>query len=138
MPYNAGMYMPYAQNYQQPMAGYQAAGYQQPAWVQPNQQPYDARVRVKGRNGAEAYGMPPNSHAVLLDENEDILYYKATDSAGYPSIMEFDLVPRNRETSPQPTAEYVTREDFNALAAKVEELTAPKPTRTRKAASDGE
>jgi hypothetical protein len=141
MAYDPNLYMPYGrqgfpqQGFQQPMAGFQ-----QPAWVQPNQmqQPYDARVRVNGRNGADAYWMPPDSHAILLDEGEDILYYKTTDSAGYPSVREFDLVPRTGKPKGEPPADYVTRADFDALAAKVEALAAPKTARARKAAENGE
>lgn len=123
MPYNPYLYM---QNYQ----GYQTgpgAPISQPNWnpspQSQAQQPYDMRVKVKGRNGAEAFWMPPNSHAVLLDEDSDVMYYKYTDAAGYPSIMDFDLCPKKRD--PQPTVsdmDYVPRAEFDKLVQTVGEL----------------
>lgn len=145
MAYNPNMYMPQYNGYsQQPMSwNYQPTTTQanyMPTYNSPQmQQPYDARIKVKGRNGAEAFWMPPNSHAVLFDEVEDVFYYKSTDAAGYASIMDFDFHPRAKvqQTSAM-GADYVTREDFDALVARVDSMTPVKTTRARKVAADGE
>ena len=64
MAYNPNLYMPYGQQ-SYPQAGW---AYQQPQAMQPQQpQPFDLIIAVSGRNGAEAFQMPPNSRAVLFD-----------------------------------------------------------------------
>lgn len=113
MPYNP--YMPYQSTWQQ----------------QP--QPINGLVSVTGIEGAKAYQLPPNSSMPLFDANSDILYLKTTDGAGFPTVRAFSFTEIGTE---QPTHDYVTREDFNALVKRVEGLT-PKP-RTRKADGDGE
>lgn len=134
MAYNPNLYMPYGQqSYPQPT--YQQTFVPQ----QPQQpQPFDLIIAVSGRNGAEAFQMPPNSRAVLFDDSEDVMYRVSTDGAGYKTVQEFDFAPRATE-APQ-EAQFVTRDDFDALMAKVDALTAQKPARgtARKAATDGE
>lgn len=136
MAYNPNMYYP------QPMAAPMTV---QSNWMyQPTQtathmsfqQPYDARIKVKGRKGAEAFWMPPNSHAILFDEDEDTFFYKHTDAAGYGTVTDFGFYPKEPIEAKVASVESVTREEFDELAAKVAAL-APKP-RTRKAANDGE
>jgi hypothetical protein len=98
-------------------------------------QPTNGLIQVNGIEGAKAYPMPPSSAVALFDGNQDLMYVKRTDAGGYPTISTFRFEPCDQPQAAQP--EYVTREDFEALSAKVEELSQPKP-RTRKAASDGE
>ena len=50
-------------------------------------------TRVTGIDGAKAYQMTPNSTVALFDNNEDIMYIKTTDGAGFPTIRTF-LVPQ--------------------------------------------
>jgi hypothetical protein len=116
MPYNMNPYM---------QGGYQPQMYQQPV---------NGLVRVTGMEGARAYQLPPNSSIALFDGTQDLMYIKTTDAAGYPTIRTFRFEPAEQPQAPQ--ANFVTREDFDALVAKVEALQ-PKP-RARKAASDGE
>ena len=120
MAYNASLYNPYQPSYGQ-SAAYMA-------------QPVNGLVSVTGIDGAKAYQLPPNSSMPLFDANDDILYLKTTDGAGFPTIRTFSFAPV--EEHPEATAEYVTREDFDALLARVDELS--KPTRSRKAASDAQ
>ena len=142
--YNQGIYPRYGQQGYTAQANYMA----QPGYTsQPGQgwaqqavyvQPYDARVKVKGRNGADAFWMPTDSFAVLFDEDEDVMYLKSTDAGGYPSVDEYEYWPRKREEQPA-ASPAVTREEFDALVAKVEGLSLTKPApRARKAATDGE
>lgn len=58
-------------------------------------------VRVNGRNGAEAYMLPPNSSALLLDETAPIIWLKTTDGAGYPSLSAYDIAPHQEEQPPK-------------------------------------
>jgi len=57
-----------------------------------NMQPMrEEAKRVNGRNGAEMYRMAPNSSAVLLDENNPMIWFLQTDGAGYKTITPYDI-----------------------------------------------
>ena len=58
-------------------------------------------VRVNGKNGAQAFQLPPNSSILLLDETAPIVWLKTTDGAGYPTITPYDINPHQTETSQQ-------------------------------------
>ena len=57
-------------------------------------------IKVNGRNGAEAYQMPPNAQVLLLDETQPILWLKQTDGAGYPSLNAYDIKPHEEKPMP--------------------------------------
>ena len=60
----------------------------------PNQQPEPIFKYVSGRSGAEAYPLAPNTNAYLMDNNEGVLYTKATDSYGrYYPLKSYRMVP---------------------------------------------
>lgn len=50
-------------------------------------------VKVTGMGGAQAFQMFPNSSALLLDENNPLLYLAQTDGAGYKTITTFKIEP---------------------------------------------
>lgn len=50
-------------------------------------------VRVNGRNGAEAFRMAPNSSAILMDENDPIVWMKTSDGAGYCTVTPYTVTP---------------------------------------------
>ena len=134
MAYNPSLYMP------QPMTAPMVSPSVQPNWYyQPTQatvQPINGLVSVTGIEGAKAYQLPPNSSMPLFDKDDDVLYVKTTDAAGYPTVRAFRFSPMEQIEAKVVSVESVTREEFDELAAKVAAL-APKP-RTRKAANDGE
>ena len=72
-------------------------------------------IKVNGRNGAEAYQMPPNSQVLLLDETQPLLWLKQTDGAGYPTLNAYDIKPHEEK----PTPDYKTLED---RIARIEEV----------------
>ena len=83
--------------------------------------PIQGLVKVTGIEGAKAYQMPPNSTMPLFDADNDIMYIKSTDGAGFPTIREFAFSPV--ETTPQaPDVEYVQRSEFDKLVEEVKEL----------------
>lgn len=138
------MFAPYQPSWMQPYMAQPTAPQVQPTTPpfqpfasQPQaQQPMtgDFVVEVCGRSGAEALPLGPNSKLVAFDELQNICYRIQTDDAANKHIAEFDFTPREKPSQASP--EYVTRDDFDALAAKVEALM-PKPApRTRKAAAD--
>ena len=77
-------------------------------------------IKVNGRNGAEAYQMPPNSQVLLLDETQPLLWLKQTDGAGYPTLNAYDIEPHKEK----PTPDYKTLED---RIARIEEVIKNEP-----------
>ena len=147
--------MPYYQNpYQSP---YQAPvpdqlvqfrqpyqPFQQPAQqVMPQMQPPQQQQMVGQsiiwvQNEQEAYNylVAPNSAAALWDSNNPVVYLKQADASGKPTMKIYDLVERTThrpQAAPQPAAEYVTRQEFAALQARIDALTAPKQTNRKSA-----
>lgn len=86
--------------------------------TQPGGQAYNMLIRVTGIDGAKAFQMPPNSVAPLFDSDNDILYVKSTDGAGFPTIRTFAFTPLNQENAKQ-NAEFVTVEEFNQFKQEV-------------------
>ena len=82
-------------------------GNYQPYQMPMFQNPYQARLdaiqppaaqrceitRVNGRNGAEAYQLPPNSSGLLLDETAPIVWLAQTDGAGYKTLTPYSITP---------------------------------------------
>ena len=56
--------------------------------------------------------MPPNSVVPLFDADNDIVYVKSTDGAGFPAIRAFAFQPV--EDKPDRVQQYVTRDEFDA------------------------
>lgn len=139
MPYNP-YYTPY---YQPPMPDqlsqlrqqqYTPPAYQQPMQPVQQQQPGPSIVWVQGEQEAMAYMVAPNSAVALWDSLAPVVYLKQADASGKPTIKIYDLVERsNRPIQPQQAqgAEYVTRQEFEALSARLDALAASK-TATRK------
>lgn len=73
-------------------------------------------TRVTGLEGAKAYQMPANSTVALFNNNDDLMYIKTTDGAGFPIIrtFAFNEVVANNNTVPE-NVDYVTRDEFNKL-----------------------
>lgn len=146
MPYNPTYYYP--QNYYQPpvadqMNQFRQQPYQQPmqtpAQMQPVQQPQtQGQFIIWVQNQQEAYNylVAPNSAVALWDSNSPVIYLKQADASGKPTMKIYDLVERTTQLSqaaPQPAAEYVTRQEFAALQARIDALTAPKQTNRKSA-----
>ena len=69
-------------------------------------------VKVNGRNGAEAYNMPPNSSILLLDETSPLIWLAQTDGAGYKTVTPYSITPYQAEPIP----------DYNTLEARIKRL----------------
>lgn len=69
-------------------------------------------IRVNGIEGAKAYQMSANSIVALFDANEDIMYIKSTDGAGFPSIRTFSFTEVKEENKPAQQVDYISREEF--------------------------
>nr|DAP01547.1 MAG TPA: hypothetical protein [Caudoviricetes sp.] len=80
---------------------------------------------VSSEQEARGYLIAPNSAVALWDSTAPTVYLKQSDASGKPTLKIYDLVERT-ETAPnapqKPGVEFVTREEFDRLAALVGEL----------------
>lgn len=115
----------------QPFPNYQPSYLQQQSIPAQNnlQQPAQQNngiIWVQGEEGAKAYLVAPNSTVVLWDSESPIIYIKSADMNGMPSTRIFDLTERTTQrTAPlavNNSVEYATKDEFSALADKVNEL----------------
>lgn len=82
-----------------------------PTPVQPQEQTQNL-IRVNGIDGAKAYQMPANSTVALFDSNDDVMYVKSTDGAGFPSIRTFAFTEVKEQNKPIQQVDYISREEF--------------------------
>ena len=104
--------------------------------MQPMQQPMSQPVQqnliaqggvqwVNGEQEARGYLIAPNSAVALWDSGAPTVYLKQSDASGKPTLKIYDLVERAEtpRTAPQEKGvEFVTRKEFDALAALVGEI----------------
>ena len=80
---------------------------------------------VSSEQEARGYLIAPNSAVALWDSTAPTVYLKQADASGKPTLKIYDLVERAEtpRTAPQENGvEFVTRKEFDALAALVVEL----------------
>lgn len=80
---------------------------------------------VSSEQEARGYLIAPNSAVALWDSSAPTVYLKQSDASGKPTLKIYDLVERAEtpRTAPQEKgAEFVTREEFDRLAALVGEI----------------
>lgn len=126
---------------QQPMMGQQVQGtqmapanvaqpmMQQPQQVQQTQQSMTGPFYVNGDAGARGYIVAPNQTVMLIDADPEsnTFWLKSADASGMPSMRTFDYTERMTAQKPvqaavNPGVEYVTRADFDRLAAHTDAL----------------
>lgn len=112
---------------------YQPMNFRQPMAPMPQQMPpqmpqvpavQEDTLYVPNEQAAEAYLMAPNSFVRLWDANQQVFYVKRTDAQGRPYPMEkYTYQKATEQPVEEPkdlTAQFVTREEFEALRAKLE------------------
>ena len=80
---------------------------------------------VSGEQEARSWMVAPNAAVALWDSTAPTVYLKQSDASGKPTLKVYDLVERLAsapDTQKAPAAEYVTRKEFDALAALVSEM----------------
>ena len=80
---------------------------------------------VSGEQEARGYLIAPNSAVALWDSTAPTVYLKQSDASGKPTLKIYDLVERAEtasNASQKPGVEFVTREEFDRLAALVGEM----------------
>lgn len=135
-PYNYGGYTAsYQPNYYQPPMQDQLSQLRQ-AQYQPQQPPAQTPpsngiIWVQGEEGAKGFLVAAGNSVLLMDSEKNSFYIKATDASGMPQPLRiFDYAERvsASKTASAPltetTEEYVTRKEFEALAARLDEISA--------------
>ena len=80
---------------------------------------------VSGEQEARSWMVAPNAAVALWDSTAPTVYLKQADASGKPTLRVYDLVERLAsapDAQKAPAAEYVTRKEFDALAALVSEM----------------
>lgn len=100
----------------------------QPMQQTQNQQSSNGIIWVQGEEGAKAYMVAPGNSVLLMDSENSAFYIKSTDNSGMPMPLRiFDYVERNAKQQTQnikPNVEYVTRQEFDALSARINDIMA--------------
>lgn len=116
-------YQPYP-SYQPPVPDQLAQLRQQqyqPPMQQAAQQP--SIQWVSSERAAYEYLVAPNSAVALWDSSAPVVYLKQADASGKPSMKIYDLVERTAQApEARPGVEYVTRQEFEALVARLDAL----------------
>lgn len=95
---------------------------------QPMMQPQNSVQWVSSEQEARNYLVAPNSAVALWDSSAPRVYLKQADASGKPMFKGYDLVERADAPVSVPAASqpqvgnYVTRDEFDKLAAAVREL----------------
>lgn len=93
---------------------------------------------VSGEQEARNWMIAPNATVALWDSSAPTVYLKKADASGKPSLTIYDLVERAETPRTASTADpvkFVTREEFDALAAVVDGMKGKK--KTKEADADG-
>ena len=93
---------------------------------------------VSGEQEARNWMIAPNAAVALWDSSAPTVYLKQADASGKPSLTIYDLVERTETPRTASTADpvkFVTREEFNALAAVVDGMKGKK--KVKEADADG-
>lgn len=92
--------------------------------------PQGAPIWVQGEGGAKSFLVAPGQSLILMDSEAEVFYIKSTDASGVPMPLRiFDykerttVAQRPPQAAQMPVEQYVTRAEFDALAAKIEALT---------------
>lgn len=109
---------------QQPSPAYQPFGIQ--SNVQPGQPVNYEQVgpqlnKVHGSDGAKQFPTVPNAVYALFDDEDDILFFKATDKNNYPIMLKRFRYVEEEEVVPSPP-EYVTKQQYDELLQKFQKI----------------
>ena len=140
MPYIPYGYQPgyYGQAMPDQLAQLRQNAYQQPMMGQATQptQGTPSIIWVQGEEGAKAYMVAAGNSVLLMDSENSAFYIKSTDASGMPlPLRAFDYKERTTaaktppQTAQQSGVEFVTRAEFNALAARCAALEKQEPAK---------
>jgi hypothetical protein len=110
----------------------------------PQPQAQTGIVWVPNETAAREYLVAPNSAVAMWDSSAPVVYLKQADASGKPTLKVYDLVERAANASvPQnvaniPLENYVTREEFDRLSARLDALAAKDAAKSKKVKEDVE
>lgn len=89
---------------------------------------------VQGVEGAKAYQLMPNSNTVLLDsENEGIFYIKTSDNVGMCNLRIFKYEEITENPTPQiDTSQFVTKAELQEVIAQLKGVAHEQSVQTTK------
>ena len=96
---------------------------------------------VSGEQEARNWMIAPNAAVALWDSTAPTVYLKQADASGKPTLKVYDLVERLAsapDAQKAPAAEYVTRKEFDELAALVSEMNGKKKRKVVEEEDDDE
>lgn len=132
----------YGNPYMQPMQDNLAQLRQQQLQAMPpmpqNPIPQGGVQWVSGEQEARSWMVAPNAAVALWDSTAPVIYLKQADASGKPTLKTYDLVERLAsvcDAQKKDAPDYVTRKEFDALAAIVGEMKGKKK-RKEEAADD--
>lgn len=132
----------YGNPYMQPMQDNLAQLRQQQLQAMPpmpqNPIPQGGVQWVSGEQEARSWMVAPNAAVALWDSTAPVIYLKQADASGKPTLKTYDLVERlasGGDAQKKDATDYVTRKEFDALAAIVGEMKGKKK-RKEEAADD--
>lgn len=87
------------------------------------QQPQNnGMIWVQGEAAGKAYLVAAGNTVPLWDSERQTIYLKSVDAAGMPTMRILDYTERAQNAPAQPTADYVTRAEYEALVKQVAAL----------------
>lgn len=80
-------------------------------WMQPQQAQSNINW-VQGIEAAKSFAVAPGNSVLLMDSESNVFYIKSSDASGMPlPLRTFDYKERVEKAN-TPTADYITREEF--------------------------
>lgn len=70
-----------------------------------------------GEVAVNAYQVQPGNTVRLMDADNPVLYVKTVDFTGKPLVEIYDLVLRQNKPEQEPSSEFVTKTDLQAIIA---------------------
>lgn len=85
------------------------------------------KIYVSGIDDVKGRFLSPNSDVLFIDNDKPILYQKTVDSKGQFEIKTFEIKPLEAQEKPKEEStinykEFVTKDEFKPLQAKIEAL----------------
>ncbi len=87
-------------------------------YQQPTPQQSNGLLWVQGEAGAKSFCVAPGQNVLLMDSEALRFYIKSADASGMPlplRVFEYTEITTQAAEIPKKDAQYVTREEFDAL-----------------------
>lgn len=110
--------------------------------TQPQSNNQNNIIWVQGEEGAKAFLVGAGNTVILWDSENPVIYIKSADMNGVPSMRILDWTERTGtsktplDSVPNQTNNYVTREEWTALTARVDALTAKPENKSKKSVKE--